>query len=61
MYIEKSPIAKNMSYVLKSSVLERALLQADIEMEVHLIHGHGVDLFTGYFWPPNPNVPHERL
>ena len=61
MDIKKSPIAKNMSYVLKSSMLEQALLQAGIELETHLVHGHGVGLFTGYFWPPNPHVPHERL
>ena len=51
-----------MSYALRSSVLEQALSHAGIQLEVHLVHSAGGGgLFTGYFWPPNFNVPYERL
>jgi hypothetical protein len=62
MHIEKSPLSKKMSHVLKSSVLEQALSQAGIQLEVSLVHDAGAGcLFRGFFWPPHPNVPHERL
>jgi hypothetical protein len=59
--IEKSRLKMGMSYALKSSVLERALSQAGIELEVQLIYSAGNPFFSGYYWPPNPNVAHERL
>lgn len=61
MRIEKSPLPKGMSYVLKSSVLERALSEAGIELDTTLIHGPGGIFFDAHFWPPNQNVAHERL
>lgn len=61
MLIEKSPLPRGMSYVLKSSVLESALSQAGIDLDVHLIHSTGAIFFDAYFWPPNANVRHERL
>lgn len=61
MRIEKSPLSKGMSYVLKSSVLERALSEAGIGLDTKLIHGSGGIFFDTYFWPPNQNVAYERL
>ena len=61
MLIEKAKCPKGMSYPLRSSVLEQALGEAGIEMDVHLIHRPSPIFFDAFFWPPRPNVPHERL
>ncbi len=61
MRIEKSPLPKGMSYVLKSSVLEHALSEAGIELDTQLIHGSRGIFFDAYFWPSNQNVAQERL
>ncbi|BDP41835.1 hypothetical protein DAETH_18040 [Deinococcus aetherius] len=61
MRIEKGPLPKGMSFILKSSTLERALTEADIKIDTHLIHGAGGIFFDAHFWPPNANVGYERL
>ena len=61
MRIEKSQLPKDMSYALKSSVLESALSEAGVGLDTELIHGSSSILFDAHFWPPNQNVAHERL
>ncbi len=61
MLITKSKAAKGRAYPLKSSALERALVEASISHEVSLSYGHSGKLFEAYFWIPNPNVPYERF
>lgn len=50
-----------MGYPLKSSVLENALMSAGITLHTHLIQRPGKIFFDAHLWPPNPNIPYERL
>ncbi|MBI2276494.1 MAG: hypothetical protein HYU74_04010 [Dechloromonas sp.] len=50
-----------MSYPLRSPVLEAALSAQNISANAHLVQGGSSALFECFFWPPNPNVAHERL
>jgi len=61
MRIEKDKIPKSSSFVLKSSILERAMSSAGISVETTLQHLNSPVLFIAYFWPPRPNVPHDRF
>ena len=61
MHIEKKKLSKGLSYPLRASALEAALSDSAIAADAHLIQGGGNKLFECFFWPPNPNVPHERL
>lgn len=61
MQIEKAKLPKGMSYALRSSVLERAICEAGIDIATTLRHGPNHILFDAFFWPPNPNFPFERL
>jgi hypothetical protein len=60
MLIKKDKISRNMSYILRSSFLDRAMQDAGITLDVQLNHGSG-RFFDACFWPPNANVPYERL
>ena len=53
-------LPRGQSYPLKPSTLEAALAGAVIGIDTFLTRGHG-ELFDAFFWPPNPNVPYERL
>lgn len=53
-------LPKGHSYPLKPKALEAALIRADLTIELNLIREPG-DLFRAHFWPPNANVPYERL
>jgi hypothetical protein len=57
---ETAKLPKGHSYPLKPAVLDAALARAGISIDLHLVRSPG-DLFNAYFWPPNHNVPHERL
>lgn len=61
MHIEKKKLSKGQSYLLRASALEAALSGSAIAANVYLVQGSGGKLFECFFWPPNPNVPHERL
>lgn len=61
MHIEKKKLSKGLSYPLSASALEAALSGLTIAADAHLIQGGGGKLFECFFWPPNQNVPHERL
>ena len=60
MKSETGKLPKGHSYPLRPSSLEAALEGAGIVIDTHLIRSPG-DLFDAHFWPPNENVPHERL
>jgi hypothetical protein len=60
MESETRKLPRGQSYPLKPSALEAALADARIAIDTHLIRSPG-DLFDAYFWPPNHNIPHERL
>jgi hypothetical protein len=60
MKSETAKLPKGQRYPLKPSALEAALAEAHIAIDTHLIRSPG-DLFDAYFWPPNNNVPRERL
>ena len=60
MKSETAKLPKGQSYPLRPSALEDALAKAGITIDTHLIRSPGV-LFYAHFWPPNDNVPHERL
>ncbi len=61
MRIEKSKLPRGMSFVLKSSALERALADAGIGLETCLTHTSSGIFFDAHFVPPNRNVAYERL
>ena len=60
MRTEKSRLPKGYTFPLKPSFLEAALANAHVEIDTHLIRS-SEDLFDASFWPPNHDVPHERL
>lgn len=49
------------SYVLAASLLDEKLTAAGLRIDTHLIRSPGGILLDAHFWPPNQNVPHERL
>jgi hypothetical protein len=53
MRIEKSQLPKEMSYALKSSVLESALSEAGVGLDTELIHSSSGIFFDAHFWPPS--------
>ncbi|MBW8310735.1 MAG: hypothetical protein K0M64_01760 [Rhizobium sp.] len=61
MHIVKDKIPKNASFVLRSSILDEAIQRAGIDAEIDLHQIHSRILFDAFFWPPRPNVPHERF
>ena len=60
MKSETAKLPKGHSYPLKPSRLDAALADAGISIDTHLIRSPG-KTFSADFWPPNPNVPYERL
>ena len=60
MKSETAKLPKGQSYPLKPSILEAAITAARINLDTHLIRSPGRS-FNAHFWPPNPNVPYERL
>jgi hypothetical protein len=61
MHIAKAKLPKGMSYPLKSSVLAEALSVAGIAVDTQLLFSPNHQFFEAFFWPPNANVPYERL
>jgi hypothetical protein len=60
MESKTNKLPKGQCYPLKPTVLAEALARAGIGIHTHLIRAPGT-LFDAYFWPPNQNVPYERL
>ncbi len=61
MHIEKRKLPKGLSYPLRASVLEAALSASAFVADTQLVQGGGSKLFECFFWPPNSNMPRERL
>jgi hypothetical protein len=61
VHIEKAPLPKGKTYVLKSSVLEQALLDAGFTLPTQLVHTAENIFFEAQYSPPNPDVPQEQL
>ena len=61
LHSQKAPLPKSRRFVLRSTSLEQALREAGIQLETSLRLDNSDVYFLAYFWPPSPNVPHERL
>ncbi len=61
MDVEKQSLPRGLSYPLKSSMLANALETADIKIATHLVYYRSGLGTHAQFWPPNENVPYERL
>ncbi|WP_368566318.1 hypothetical protein [Pseudoxanthomonas sp. UTMC 1351] len=61
MIIEKDKIPKGTSFILRSSALLEALTTAGISVETSLQHLNSKIFFDAFFWPPRPNVQHDRF
>ena len=62
--VTKPKLPKGLSYVLKTSQLARALLEAGIDCHVNLVYWlpqGGGSILEGHYWLPNENVPHPRV
>ncbi|EMM78031.1 hypothetical protein [Leptospira santarosai] len=59
--IQKDKIPKGFSYLFKTSDLIAAYDSAKIEIETILTYSPGNEYLRVDFWPPNPNINHERL
>ena len=61
MDIEKSKLPKDLSYPLKSSVLENSLESAGIDVNIHLLYKGSHQFFEAFYWLPNENVDYDRF
>lgn len=64
MKVEKPKKPKDLSYVLKTSLLERVLREAGVEIDTHLIYWipeNGGSILEAFYWLPNENVSYPRL
>jgi len=64
MKVEKRKKPKHLSYVLKTSLLERVLREADVKIDTHLIYcipESGGSILEAFYWLPNENVSYPRL
>jgi hypothetical protein len=62
--ISKPKLAKRLSYVLKTSQLEKALLDAEIDCYVSLVYWMpqcGGSILEGHYWLPNEKVSYPRV
>ncbi|EKR89880.1 hypothetical protein LEP1GSC163_0362 [Leptospira santarosai str. CBC379] len=59
--IQKDKIPKGFSYLFKTSDLIAAYDSAEIKIETILRYSPGNEYLRVDFWPPNPNINHERL
>jgi len=60
MKSETAKLPKGQSYPLRPYVLSTALADAGVEIDTYLVRSPG-SLSDAHFWPPNENVPFERL
>ncbi|HZK81495.1 MAG TPA: hypothetical protein VFC46_10520 [Humisphaera sp.] len=62
--ISKPKLPKGVAYVLKTSQLAKALLDAGIDCHVDLVFWQpegGESILEAHYWLPNRNVPHPRV
>lgn len=60
MKSETAELSKGQSYPLRPTFLKAELDRALVTIDVSLTRSPG-NLFDVFFWPPNPNLPHERF
>ncbi len=61
VHVTKDKLPKGLSYPLKTGALVTALEHANITLDCSLSYQARPGVLTAHFWPPNPNVPYERL
>jgi len=61
MRISKDKISKEKSFPLKSSVLENAVIEAGIDIEIILIHSNSTIFFDARYLEPNKYDKNWRL
>ncbi|AXR68913.1 hypothetical protein [Leptospira mayottensis] len=61
LIIQKNKIPRGFSHPLKTSELISAYDSAEINIETFLNYNFKPPYFRVEFWPPNPNINHERL
>lgn len=62
--IEKPKLPKGLSYVLKTSMLEKALKDNSLNCHLNLrfrTHIAGSLILQAFYWLPNANVPYPRV
>jgi hypothetical protein len=62
--VSKPKVPRGLSYVLKTSQLEHALTEANIECYVQLVYWvpqAGGSILEGHYWLPNENVSYPRV
>ena len=60
--VSKPKLRKGLSYVLKTSQLEQALLNAEINIHTSLDYSQcGGSILKAFYWLPNPNIEYPRL
>jgi hypothetical protein len=58
---KREKLPKTMSYPATTSVMKDALAATGVDIETHLIFSRSRIFLDAHFWPPNANIPHERL
>ena len=61
--IEKPKTYKGLSYVLKSSFLQNAIEEAQLDLNVHLVYWTPQkigSILSADYWSPNENVAYDR-
>jgi hypothetical protein len=61
MHITKAKLPRGLSHPLQTSALARALERAGVTVDCSVDYLGRAGPFTAHFWPPNPNVDHERI
>jgi hypothetical protein len=64
IHVEKPPLSKKRAYVLKTSVLQRALAEAKIDCHVSIRYWTprtDGSILEAEYWLPNQNVPYPRV
>ena len=62
--VSKPKLPKRLSYVLKTSQLEKAVLDAGIDCHLDLVYWQpqsGGSILEAHYWLPNENVAHPRV
>jgi hypothetical protein len=61
MHVKKAQLPQGLSYPLKTGDLAFALERAGIIVDCSVDYLGSVGPFTAHFWPPSPEVQHERI
>jgi hypothetical protein len=64
MKVEKRKRPRHLSYVLKTSLLERVMREEDVTIDTNLVYWipeDGGSILQAFYWVPNENVAYPRL